>query len=340
MAINVNEVYKTVLSILNKEQRGYITPDEFNKLATQVQLEMFENYSDDLNQLVRVPQTDMDYSDRVINVDEKLSVFKTFGTGTYDNSTTPSTPFFTLPTNLYRLGAATYTGLNSKLVELQRQQRNEFYNIQNSPLTASTLDFPSYLYENERMYVRPTSITSSISVDYLKKPDDTRWGYSVGSLGQYIYDSTIYGANLLNTGTSTLTSPITTALAGGSAGTYANPSYTGGSGTGLVMSITATNATTCTIDITTAGTGYVVGDVITIDNDEVGVGSTGPVITLTAANFNSDSTYGSTNVELHISEKDDFIINVLKYCGVVIRDPQVVQFAASEAQKDEVTEKR
>ena len=49
MAINVNQVYKTVLSILNKEQRGYITPDEFNKLATQVQLEMFENYSDDLN---------------------------------------------------------------------------------------------------------------------------------------------------------------------------------------------------------------------------------------------------------------------------------------------------
>ena len=43
MAINVNQVYKTVLLILNKEQRGYITPDEFNKVATQVQLETFEN---------------------------------------------------------------------------------------------------------------------------------------------------------------------------------------------------------------------------------------------------------------------------------------------------------
>ena len=30
MAINVNTVYQTVLLILNKEQRGYITPDEFN----------------------------------------------------------------------------------------------------------------------------------------------------------------------------------------------------------------------------------------------------------------------------------------------------------------------
>ena len=30
MAINVNTAYKTALSILNKEQRGYLTPDEFN----------------------------------------------------------------------------------------------------------------------------------------------------------------------------------------------------------------------------------------------------------------------------------------------------------------------
>ena len=126
MAINVNQVYKTVLLILNKEQRGYITPDEFNKIATQVQLETFENYSEDLNQLIRVPQTDTDYADRVANIDEKLAIFKRFGVGTYDNSTTPANPFFTLPTDLYRLGAVTYKGLNDFTVELQRLQRNEF----------------------------------------------------------------------------------------------------------------------------------------------------------------------------------------------------------------------
>ena len=31
--VNVDTVYKTVLYILNKEQRGYITPDEFNTLG-------------------------------------------------------------------------------------------------------------------------------------------------------------------------------------------------------------------------------------------------------------------------------------------------------------------
>jgi len=77
MAINVNTVYNTVLSILNKEQRGYITPDEFNKLATQVQLEVFENYFEDMNQQLRVPQTTNEYANRQKNVDDCISIFKT-----------------------------------------------------------------------------------------------------------------------------------------------------------------------------------------------------------------------------------------------------------------------
>jgi len=77
MAINVNTVYTTVLSVLNKEQRGYITPDEFNKLATQVQLEIFEKYFEDLNQQLRVPQADSEYADRQKNIDNCISIFKT-----------------------------------------------------------------------------------------------------------------------------------------------------------------------------------------------------------------------------------------------------------------------
>ena len=82
MAINVNTVYNTVLSILNKEQRGYITPDEFNKLATQVQLEIFENYFEDMNQQLRVPQTTNEYANRQKNVDDCISIFKTIANPT------------------------------------------------------------------------------------------------------------------------------------------------------------------------------------------------------------------------------------------------------------------
>ena len=338
MAINVNEVYKTALLILNKEQRGYVTPNEFNKIATQVQLQMFENYAEELNQQLRVPQADSDYSDRIMNTDEKLSIFKSFGNASYDNTTTPTTPFWTMPTDLYRLGTVVYTGVNNSEVELQRLQRNDFYNIQKSLLTASTKYFPTYLYENERLYVKPNGINSGVSVNYLRKPTDPRWGYSVGTLGQYIYDPTVYGEALLNTGINTLTSSITTSLTGGALGTY-TPTYTGGSGTGLVISANVTTATNVTLSVTTAGTGYVVGEVIEITAGQLGVGSTAVQITLQASDFNNSSTYGSTDIELHVSERVDFIIKLLFYFGVVIRDPQIIQVAMQEARAEEINEK-
>ena len=77
MAVNVNSVYETVLSILNKEQRGYMTPYEFCKIGSQVQREIFEAYFEDINQNVRVQQTEFDYSNRVYNTDEKIEEFKT-----------------------------------------------------------------------------------------------------------------------------------------------------------------------------------------------------------------------------------------------------------------------
>ena len=41
--ISVDTVYQKVLSISNKEQRGYITPQEFNLFADKAQMEIFEN---------------------------------------------------------------------------------------------------------------------------------------------------------------------------------------------------------------------------------------------------------------------------------------------------------
>ena len=190
MAINVNTVYQTVLYILNKEQRGYIPPAEFNSLGTQVQLEIFEKYFEDLNQQLRVPQTDDTYASRVENIDEKISIFKTFGNAVYDNTSTPGQQYFTLPTtdiygtivSFYRLGEVIY----KDITEVQRLQRNDFYNIQKSKLTKATEDFPVYLYENNKLFIQPATITSNIVVDYVRKPADINWAFTVGTLGQYI----------------------------------------------------------------------------------------------------------------------------------------------------------
>lgn len=343
MAINVNTVYKTVLLILNKEERGYVTPDEFNKISAQVQLEIFGNYHNDLNQQLRVPQSDTDYADRVALVDEHLSIFKTEGPATYVPTAGTIPAHFSLPTTdiygntveLFTLGTVSY----KEQVELQRLQRMEFYNIQKSPLTKSTESFPTYLLESDKLYIKPDTVTSQINVNFLRKPLDPRWGYYIGGVGQFVYDTTAYGADLINTGTGTLTSSITTALTLGVAGTYNSIATTGGTGTGLIVNATVFSDTEVRIDVATAGTGYISGDVVSIAAGLLGGTSTQVDITLTDANFNANSTYGSTQIELDVSEQTDVILKTLFYFGVVVKDPQIIQVAASQVQREEMNEK-
>jgi len=137
-----------------------------------------------------------------------------------------------------------------------------------------------------------------------------------------------------------LTSSITTALTDGTPGTYNSIAVTGGSGTGLVVNVTVSTPNTATIDVVTAGTGYVVGDIVTITGLLLGGDSSAVNITLVATNFNANSTYGSTQIELDVSEQTDVILKTLFYFGVVVKDPQIIQVAASQVQREEMNEKR
>ena len=97
--VSVDLVYKTVLYILNKEQRGYLTPAEFNSIGTQVQLEIFEQYFEDLNVQLRIPENDSEYANRQKTIKEKISFFET------NENITGGSPFdlSTLTTKLHRL---------------------------------------------------------------------------------------------------------------------------------------------------------------------------------------------------------------------------------------------
>ena len=42
------------------------------------------------------------------------------------------------------------------------------------------------------LFVNPTSITSNIKVDYIRKPVSPIWGFSTGTAGQYIFEDSFY----------------------------------------------------------------------------------------------------------------------------------------------------
>ena len=75
MAVSVDTVYQRVLALANKEQRGYITPQEFNLFANQAQMEIFEQYFYDLDQWSRRPDNNESNSNISEFLEEKMELF-------------------------------------------------------------------------------------------------------------------------------------------------------------------------------------------------------------------------------------------------------------------------
>jgi len=160
--VRVDDVYQKVLALANKEQRGYITPQEFNLFADQAQKEIFEQYFYDLNQFSRVPGNSSEYSDVVDNINEKIAIFETVGTG------------LSLAPNLYRLGTVTVDDR-----EVEEVQPNELLYMNNSAISRPT--------NSRRVYVRtgPFAITvtpvalSVVNYTFVRLPARPTWGYVV-----------------------------------------------------------------------------------------------------------------------------------------------------------------
>jgi hypothetical protein len=187
MAVNVNAVYRTVLLIINKEQRGYLTPDEFNRVAAQVQLEIFNEYFDDLNQQLRVPGNDSEYSDRIKNLEEKIAIFQESGTCGGSNASGFTLPSQTPPYEFYKLGTVIYD--NEK--EVQLVQPNELLELNLSPITKPSTYWPVYTYKNFKIKVYPTVPTGTISCTYIRKPLNPIWNFTSTPPGyQYVYTPT------------------------------------------------------------------------------------------------------------------------------------------------------
>jgi len=92
----INSVRNTVFSVLNKNNYGYISPQDFNLFAKQAQLEIFEDYFTNYNTSInkenaRVSGTE--YADMTKGIEESIdtfSVIKNLGQKSYNKYFTPS----------------------------------------------------------------------------------------------------------------------------------------------------------------------------------------------------------------------------------------------------------
>ena len=188
MAVSVDTVYQRVLTLANKEQRGYITPQEFNLFANQAQMEILNQYFYDTNQWSRQHGNDTEYSDMLSIIQEKLSELEV---RIVDTTITDSIyDYRTELDDVYKLGSVHTTHpTNSQKIEIEEVNNNEWYTMQSAPLTRPTLSRPVYVNRQDGLNIYPNTI-EDIDISYIRQPVTVQWAYVV------VNDKALYNDNI------------------------------------------------------------------------------------------------------------------------------------------------
>ena len=179
MAVSIDTVYQTVLALANKEQRGYITPQEFNLFANQAQKEIFEQYFYDMNQAAKTPGNNTVFADVDDMLEGKLQLFESVdGTSTvaaYQNG--GSSLIKVLPNYIYRVHRIEVEQVNCEI-----QSTSDFNDSRISgPLLAPSNSRPIANIRNNllRAVGSGNELVVPTGVFYFRKPSKPSWGYVV-----------------------------------------------------------------------------------------------------------------------------------------------------------------
>lgn len=180
MAVSVDTVYQKVLALLNKEQRGYLTPQEFNLLADKAQKEIFESYFAQPSEKINKDLND----DGLDMLAEKLQ---------HHRSTSVSTSSNLDVTGLYKIDFVKYRNTDSVDRVAKEVSESIFHTAKLNPLTSPTITNRYYCRNSSSLIsLFPTgnlADTSSLIAEGWRMPTSPNWSYVV------VNDKALFNAN-------------------------------------------------------------------------------------------------------------------------------------------------
>jgi len=195
MAISVDTVYQRVLTLANKEQRGYITPQEFNLLANQAQQEIFESYFYTLNQRNRSEEDRdqaVDETDLGELISRKLGPFLSVEPVVNGDTFPVAVTAGNENPEVFQTGRVFYGGNVCKKVDI-----SESIGFRNSVRHAypTSILGPTYhdaLTSNVDIQVynnSPAAETTGVTAECFRNPIQVAWGYVV------VNEKALYNSN-------------------------------------------------------------------------------------------------------------------------------------------------
>ena len=261
----INSVRNTVLSVLNKNNYGYISPSDFNLFALNAQMQIFEEYFDAYNKtqnaenarmagsdyanleqpiaetiegflrtdyLTKIsankfssptPATTGYYEYHILDIQCRPVILKT-GTNTsvsasnlvdsagaflskgiipgdvVTNLTTGlvstvvlvvSNTTIQLSSNIFLASSNSYAIFSSAtIVQAEKVSNGKITLLNNSNLTAPTIQFPAYTLQGEVITMYPPAIQNKGQVEctYFRYPEPPKWTYITLTNGEPVFD--------------------------------------------------------------------------------------------------------------------------------------------------------
>ena len=164
--LGIDDVYRFVQFVANKEARGWVSPEEVNLAAEVAQLTLYSELEGVYAQTKKFHAN--------------LRPFVAFTTTLQDADSLPAR--FRIP-----IASSIVAGGGTVGAEVKEIEKAELPNIIGSTLVAPSVAYPIYYIngEDNEVYILPSTVT--MKIDYLKAPTSPEWAYTTVS-GRPVYD--------------------------------------------------------------------------------------------------------------------------------------------------------
>ena len=179
----INSVRNTILAILNKNNYGYISPADFNLFAKQAQLDIFDDYFYQYNQLINKENARLSgsgYADVRKGYEEVIDMFSETKTLTQNILNQYFLPSQTTTEDDYYLINKVLCFSNGVLQgEAEKVSNSKITMLTGSNLTSPTLAFPAYSLQGSVMTIFPGQFNGAtdIQAQYIRYPKTPNWTY-------------------------------------------------------------------------------------------------------------------------------------------------------------------
>ena len=216
--INIDTVYQKVLALANKEQRGYITPQEFNLLVDKAQKDIINNYFHGVKTAYYKPKNQTEGFDETEMLNEKLHYLRWRETKIVSN--TDGTAWVSLPSDLYKIATISWaatanTAITPNLpIEIVEVDNHVLIEMLQNPLTTPNYKRPVYVNAYQQVEDPPSETPmwiniyptgaeldagselsgkfiqhgDDINIEYWRIPQKPEWGYVVVN-GKALYNT-------------------------------------------------------------------------------------------------------------------------------------------------------